>query len=414
MATPKSISTGESQASPLAKRKLMLVAAEASGDALGAGLIRALNAKAPGAFDFVGIGGARMKEQGIESPFDIAQLSILGLVEGLKALPRVKARVRDTVALARREKPDAVVLIDSWGFTLRAAQAIRHAMPDVPLIKYVGPQVWAARPGRAKTLASAVDLLIALHPMDPPFFEAQGLKTVVVGNPALHIDMSNADPARWRRAQGLQPDTPVLLVLPGSRPAEIRHMMPVFGDVMTRLHKERPDLVFAMPLADTVRSQVLDALKAIPVPVRVIEGETDKFSAMKAATLALACSGTVSTELALAGCPMVIAYKLEPLTFFIYRRISTLKHATMFNIMVDKRIAPEFIQDEATATNLIKAITERLDNPALRARQVAEQYAALDVMGRGEAPTADRAAAALLEFLEHHAKKRTPLSGQEP
>ena len=399
MATPDQKITGDAQVNKLVKRKLMLVAAEASGDALGAGLIRALNSQAPGAFDFVGIGGARMKEQGIESPFDIAQLSILGLVEGLKALPRVKARVRDTVAFAEREKPDAVVLIDSWGFTLRAAQAIRKAMPGVPLIKYVAPQVWAARAGRAKTLASAVDFLIALHPMDPPFFEAQGLKTVVVGNPALHVDMSAADPQGWRQAQGLAPDTPMLLVLPGSRPAEIRHMMPVFGEVMTRLHQQRPDMVFVMPLAETVRGQVLEALKAIPVPVRVVDGEVDKFSAMKAATLALACSGTVSTELALAGCPMVIAYKLEPLTFFIYKRISTLKHATMFNIMVDRRIAPEFIQDDATAPNLLKAITERLDDPALRARQVADQYDALDVMGRGQEPPADKAAAALLAFL---------------
>ena len=377
----------------------MLIAAEASGDALGAGLIQALDTQAPGAFTYVGIGGARMRDQGIHSPFDITQLSILGLVEGLKALPRVNARVRDTVALALREKPDAVVLIDSWGFTLRAAQAIRKAMPGVPLIKYVGPQVWAARPGRAKTLAAAVDFLIALHPMDPPFFEAQGLKTVVVGNPALHIDMSAADPDGWRHAQGLAPDTPILLVLPGSRPAEIRHMMPLFGEVMTRLHQQRPDLVFVMPLADTVRGQVLEALKAIPAPVRVIEGDTDKFSAMKAATLALACSGTVSTELALAGCPMVIAYKLEALTFFIYKRISTLKHATMFNIMSDKRIAPEFIQDEASPDNLLKAVTERLDDPALRAQQIADQFTALDVMGRGQTPTAERAATALLAFL---------------
>lgn len=399
MATPESSITGDSQVTPLAKRKLMLVAAEASGDALGAGLIRELNAQAPGAFDFVGIGGARMTEQGIQSPFDITQLSILGLVEGLKALPRVNARVRDTVAFAEREKPYAVVLIDSWGFTLRAAHAIRKAMPGVPLIKYVAPQVWAARAGRAKTLAGAVDFLIALHPMDPPFFEAQGLKTVVVGNPALHVDMSTADPQAWRAAHGLGPDTPVLLVLPGSRPAEIRHMMPVFGEVMTRLHQQRPDLVFVMPLAETVRGQVLDALKDIAAPVRVLDGETEKFSAMKAATLALACSGTVSTELALAGCPMVIAYKLEPLTFFIYKRISTLKHATMFNIMSGKRIAPEFIQNEATAGNLIKAVTERLDDPQLRARQVADQYHALDVMGRGQEPTAQRAARALLEFL---------------
>lgn len=386
---------------PVAKRKLMLVAAEASGDALGAGLMAQLRVQAPQIdWSFFGIGGARMAEQGVKSPFDIAQLSILGLVEGLKALPRVNARVKDTVALALREKPDAVVLIDSWGFTLRAAQAIRKALPGVPLIKYVGPQVWAARPGRAKTLAGSVDFLIALHPMDPPFFEAHGLKTVVVGNPALHTDFGGADPLAFRKSIGLGADTPMLLVLPGSRPAEIKHMMPVFGEVLTRLHKERPDVAFVMPVADTVRVRVEAAVKDIPVPIRLIESEAEKFSAMRAATLALACSGTVSTELALAGCPMVIAYKLEPLTFWIYKRISTLKHATMFNIMADKRIAPEFLQDECSADNLLSAVTERLDDKALRDDQVRQQFEALDLMGRGSPPTAERAAKAVLDFLD--------------
>ena len=386
---------------PLARRKLMLVAAEASGDALGAGLMAQLRVQAPDTdWSFVGIGGARMAEQGVESPFDIAQLSILGLVEGLKALPRVKARVRDTVALAVREKPDAVVLIDSWGFMLRAAVAIRKALPDVPLIKYVGPQVWAARPGRAKTLAGAVDFLIALHPMDPPFFEAHGLETVVVGNPALHTDFGHADPLAFRKSIGLDAAVPMMLVLPGSRPAEIKHMMPVFAEVLTRLHKERPDVTFVMPVADTVRARVLAAVKDIPVPIRLIDNEADKFSAMRAATLALACSGTVSTELALAGCPMVIAYKLEPLTYWIYKRISTLKHATMFNIMADKRIAPEFLQDECTADNLLNALEQRLDDKALREAQVREQFEALDLMGRGSPPTAERAARAVLDFLD--------------
>ncbi len=382
------------------RRKLMLVAAEASGDALGAGLMAHLRMQAPHVdWSFVGVGGARMAEQGVHSPFDIAQLSILGLLEGLKALPRVTARVKDTVALAQRERPDAIVLIDSWGFTLRAAQAIRKVMPDVPLIKYVGPQVWAARPGRAKTLASAVDLLIALHPMDPPFFEAQGLKTVVVGNPALHIDFSHAAPLAFRKSIGLGADDPILLVLPGSRPAEIRNMMPVFGEVLRRLHAARPNLTFVIPVADTVRAHVLEAVAGLPVPIRLVDNDADKYSAMQAATLALACSGTVSTELALAGCPMVIAYKLEPLTYWIYRRISTLKHATMFNIMADKRIAPEFIQDDCTAENLLAAIDERLDDPVLRATQVRDQDAALDIMGRGERPTAERAAKAVLDFL---------------
>ena len=178
--------------------KLMLVAAEASGDMLGAGLMRELQRQSPVPLTFCGVGGKRMAELGIKSPFDISELSILGLIEGLKAYKRVKARVADTVAQALREKPDAVVLIDSWGFTLRVAHGIRAALPDVPLIKYVGPQVWATRPGRARTLAQSVDLLLALHPMDAPYFEKEGLKTVVVGNPALNVDFNTADPEGLR------------------------------------------------------------------------------------------------------------------------------------------------------------------------------------------------------------------------
>ena len=380
--------------------KLMLVAAEASGDALGGGLMAELKRQAPRIeWRFVGVGGARMAEQGVKSPFDIAELSILGLVEGLKALPRVNRRVRDTAALALAEKPDAVILIDSWGFTLRAARAIRKVLPGVPLIKYVGPQVWAARPGRAKTLAKTVDLLIALHPMDPPYFEREGLKTVVVGNPAVHTDMSAADPTGFRAKHDLKPDDPLLIVLPGSRPAEIRHMMPVFSEVLKRLHAGRPDLHFVMPMAETVRAMVLEAVTQISVPITLVEGEAAKFSAMQAATLALACSGTVSTELALAGCPMVIAYTLEPLTWWIYSRISTLKHATMFSIMAEKRIAPEFLQDECTPDNLVKALDKLLDDKALRDQQIAEQFRGLDIMGRGSRLPAELAAKAVLEYL---------------
>ena len=380
--------------------KLMLIAAEASGDALGAGLIAELQKQAPDvAWTFVGVGGARMAEHGVKSPFDIAELSILGMLEGLKALPRVQRRVRETAALAMAERPDAAVLIDSWGFTLRCAHAIRKLMPGVPLVKYVGPQVWATRPGRAKTLAKAVDLLLALHPMDAPYFEREGLKTVVVGNPALNIDFSGADPAGFRKRLGLTADAPILLVLPGSRPAEIRRLMPVFSEVMARIKAERPDITIVMPLAETVRAQVLVALEGQAVKPVIVEGENDKHSAMQAATVALACSGTVSTELALAGCPMVIAYKVEPLTWWIFKNIATIKYVTMFNIAAGRDIAPEFIQPACTVDNLVKALDERLGNKALRDRQIGDQFAALDQMGRGQRPPSEKAAEALLEFL---------------
>ncbi|MFT4077224.1 MAG: lipid-A-disaccharide synthase [Asticcacaulis sp.] len=380
-------------------KRIMVVAAEASGDALGAGLIVELRRQAPeGSLSFCGVGGARMAEQGVVSPFNISELSILGLLEGVKAYGRVMKRVRETAAYAQAEQPDVVILVDSWGFTLRVAHAIRKLMPGVKLIKYVGPQVWAARPGRAKTLAQSVDLLLALHPMDPPFFEAAGLKTVVVGNPALSIDFSDATPAAFRQRIGLG-DAPSLLVLLGSRPAEIKRLSPIFAEVVARLQAARPDLRLVMPVADTVRDLVERRIAEWPVKPLLVYGEADKHSAMQTATLALACSGTVSTELALAGCPMVIAYKVEPLTYWVYKRISTLKHVTMFSIMADKRIAPEFIQDDCTPDNLIKAVEDRLDDTALRDRQVQEQFEALDVMGRGQRPPAEKAAAAVLEFL---------------
>ena len=164
--------------------KIMLVAAEASGDVLGAGLAQALKHRLGADVAFVGVGGPKMKAQGMDSPFDIAELSIFGLVDGLKAYGLVRRRVADTVALAVASRPDAIVLIDSWGFTIRVAKAIRAALPDVKLIKYVGPQVWASRPGRAKVLARTVDHLLALHSFDAPWFEREGLATTVVGRPS--------------------------------------------------------------------------------------------------------------------------------------------------------------------------------------------------------------------------------------
>ncbi|ESQ78139.1 hypothetical protein AEYBE204_14950 [Asticcacaulis sp. YBE204] len=382
----------------------MIVAAEASGDTLGAGLIRELQAQSSMPLAFFGVGGKQMAELGIESPFDIAQLSILGMVEGLKAYKRVKARVADTVALAQREKPDAVILIDSWGFTLRVAHGIRAVMPDVALIKYVGPQVWATRPGRAKTLAQSVDLLLALHPMDAPYFEKEGLQTVVVGNPALNVDFSKADPEDFRARQGLGADDPFVLVLPGSRPSEIRRLMPTFRGTLERLAAEHPALKFVMPVADTVRGLVHEGLAGLTIPVTLIEDEADKLSAMRAATVALACSGTVSTELALAGCPMVIAYKVEPLTFFIFKHISPLNHVTLFNIMAGKTVAPEFIQNDCSVDNLVAAVDARLTDKTLRDTQREEQFAALDLMGRGQPAPAKLAAAAVLDHLNVNPK----------
>jgi lipid-A-disaccharide synthase len=379
---------------------VMLVAAEASGDVLGAKLARVLRDRlGVDKVRFVGIGGAKMAAEGVESPFDIAQLSILGIVESLKAYPRAMARLKDTLALAAREKPDVAVLIDSWGFNIRLAKALRKQDPDLPLVKYVAPQVWAYRASRAKDLAGAVDLLLSIQPMDKPFFDTVDLPSVFVGNSALAHDFSHADPAKLRAAIGAAPGEPILLVLPGSRPSEIQRVMPPFEDAVARLKAERPNLHVVVPAASTVAASVKARVAAWPFRAHVIEDETLKDDAMVAGTVALACSGTVTTELALAGCPMVVGYVTGKITYALLKSMFKPRWVTLFNIAADDTVAPELLQEACTGQALAVEVARRLDDPSLRETQVAAQSAALDRMGRGMPDPSEAAASALLDFL---------------
>ena len=379
----------------------MLVAGEASGDALGGRLAQALKRKLPGrTLRFVGVGGAHMAAEGVQSPFDFGQVTVLGFFEGLLAYPRILARVADTVALAQREKPDIAVLIDSWGFTLRVAQGLKRIMPGLPVVKYVGPQVWASRPGRARTLARCVDHLMSIHVFDAPFFEREGLTTTFVGNPTLHRDFSQADGGRLRAQLGAGKDEPILLVLPGSRPGEIERVAPPFLDAVARLMAERPALRVVLPVAPTVAEAVKALVARRGLNVTLIEDEASKYDAMKAATVALACSGTVTTELALAGCPMVVGYRVGWVTYPIIRVMIRTRYITLFNIAAQAFVAPEFIQDACNGRTLARAIAERLDDPALRARQIAEQSAALEKMGRDGPDPSERAAEVVASLLE--------------
>jgi lipid-A-disaccharide synthase len=377
----------------------MLVAAEASGDDRGAGLARALKRRLGDGVRFVGVGGERMAAEGVDSPFDIADISILGLLEGLLAYPKIVRRADETAALAGREKPDVAILIDSWGFTLRVAQRLRRLDPKLPLIKYVGPQVWATRPGRARTLAATVDHLLSIHAFDAPWFEAEGLPVKFVGNSALSVDFSHADPARLRAQIGAAPDDPVLLVLPGSRPGEIQRVLPPFEDAVNRLKAERPRLQVVVPAAPTVAEVVKARVAGWPHRAHVVEGDTAKLDAMKAATVALACSGTVTTELALAGVPMVVGYRLGPVTHAILKRLIRTKYITLFNIAAQSFVAPELVQDACNGPALAREIARRLDEPELRGAQVEAQYAALDTMGRGGPDPSEAAAEAVLKVV---------------
>ena len=373
--------------------RIFLVAAEASGDALGADLIAALRARDP-QDDLIGIGGPRMAAAGVPSLADISGLAVLGFFDGLKAYSRGKRGVADAVAAVLAAKPDAVVLIDSWGFTLRVALGVRAADPAIKLIKYIGPQVWATRPGRAATLARAVDHLICIHDFEPPFYQPYGLPCTVCGHPALGRHKPG-DASAFRSRHGLG-DARVLLVLPGSRPSEIRRVGPTLWRAADQLKSTRPDLRVAAVAAGSVS----DDVRAQAPAHALIVAEDEKEDAFAASTAALAASGTVTTEVALQGAPLVIGYKLGWLTWAAARAfLFKGKYATLMNVAADEEVAPELIQTRFTAANVVAAAAPLLDDPSGRALQVKRQNAALDAMGRGSRPAAECAADTVLQIL---------------
>jgi lipid-A-disaccharide synthase len=383
----------------------MLVAAEPSGDALGAALASALRARLGNDVRFVGIGGSLMAGQGIESQFDSAPLAVLGVLDALRAYPLVRQRARETGAIAARERPDVAVLIDSWGFNLRVARAIRHQNPDVTIFKYVAPQVWATRPGRARTLAGAVDHLLTIHAFDAPYFEKAGLATTFVGNPVLAADVSAADPERFRHEIGAEAGDPVLVIAPGSRSGEVKRLLGPFADAVSRLRAGRPSLKVAVLAADAVSEEVTGGVKAWG-PVEVVHGEARRQSAMAAATAALACSGTVTTELAMLNAPMVVAYRLDPLAHPIAKVLIRTPYITLLNVAAGRFVVPELVQTACTGRRLAAALAPLLDDPMVRRRQIAEQADALEIMRGGVTHPSMAAADAVIASLGSKAQDR--------
>lgn len=378
-------------------RRIFIVAAESSGDALGADLIDALRVRAPDVV-LAGIGGAAMASRGIESAIDIQGLAVLGLIDGLKAYPRVIRLADATTDAVVAFAPDTVVLIDSWGFTLRVAQRLRARLPGLKLVKYVGPQVWATRPSRAKTLAATVDHLICIHEFETPFYAPYNLPCTVCGHPALgRYREGDGEGFRARHELG---DAPVLLVLPGSRGSELRRTGPHLFAAAARLHARIVHLRVVTVASRAIAAGVRELAERQSFPVLVVEEEAHKEDVFAAATAALAVSGTVTTEVGLQGTPVVVGYRLGWVTWalarlFLYRA----PFMTLMNVAAHREIAPEFIQTRCTAANLAAATAPLFSDPAANARQVSAQNDALASMGKGGRSAADIAAEAVLGIL---------------
>jgi lipid-A-disaccharide synthase len=377
---------------------VLITALEASGDALGADLMRELKRREAGV-RFVGVGGPQMSAEGLSSAFEIGELSVVGLLDGLMAYRRADRRAAEIAALAAREAADIAVLIDSWGFSYLLARRLQRALPDLPLVKYVAPQAWATRPGRAKALAKSFDRLLSIIAFEVPLFEAAGAKVTFVGHPALADDIPAGNADRLRARIGAGPEEPILLVLPGSRNSEVSRLMPPFEGAISRLKAVRPELHIVVAAASTVADQVVARAAGWPFRSHLIQDAEGRRDAMAAADVALACSGTVTTELAVAGCPMVVAYRLGPATYEIAKRIVRTRFITLINIAADAAIAPELIQAACTGKALARELARRLDDPEYRQAQADAQTQALQKLGGRGPPPAGPAADAIMEML---------------
>jgi lipid-A-disaccharide synthase len=381
-----------------APARIFIVAAEPSGDALASDLIDALQALEPGV-EIAGVGGAEMARRGVMSPFDISELSVFGVFDGLKIINLVHQRAEETAAAAKAFGADAVVLIDSWGFMLRAAWKLEDKLPEVPRVKYVAPQVFAARRGRAKVAAEHFTHLLAIHPFDAPFFEPHGLPVSFVGNPVLERDLSGDGPA-LRARLGIAEAAPVLLVLFGSRKSELRRLFEPFADAVRRLKADRPELQIITALSPAIENEARAMIAQSPAfeGVHIIPS-ADRRDAFAAADVALACSGTVTVELSRVGVPTVTAYKLGWLYYSLAKLfLMKAKYISLTNIAADEELIPEYVQMACTGDRLADAVAAFVDDPKLRRQRSAQLRAVTDEMA-GEAGSPSRAAAkAVLEI----------------
>jgi len=385
---------------------IYLIAGEPSGDLLGGRLMAGLKQRTEGAVRFAGIGGEAMREEGLTSLFAMAELSVMGLVEVLPRIPNILRRVAQTLADIERLRPDAVVTIDSWGFTGRVQKGLKARLPTIPRIHYVAPMVWAWKPDRTKKLAAVLDLLLTLLPFEPEWFIKDGLRSLHVGHPVLESGADGGDGAGFRARHGIAPDAPVLVLLPGSRHSETGRLLPIFAAAIARLAARQPGLTLVVPTVEAVAAEIRAAVAGWPLPVIVVEGRQQRIDAFAAGTVALAASGTVALELALAGLPTVITYRVSALTAFVATRLLGLKvkYATLVNMVMDAPVMPEFLQEACRPDDLARAVAGLLNDPVARQAQIDASAEGLIRLGRfGPSPSLRAADAVLATIKERKA-----------
>ncbi|RAI58959.1 lipid-A-disaccharide synthase [Roseicella frigidaeris] len=378
-----------------------LLAGEASGDLLGGRLMAALRRRRPD-IAFAGVGGERMAEQGLQSLFPMRELSLMGLLEVVPRLRGIARRLDETEADILARRPAVLVTIDAPSFTLRVAARVRPR--GIPVVHYVAPQVWAWRPGRVRKIASRVDRILALLPFEAPFFEAAGIPVSFVGHPVLESGAETGDATRFRAAHGLGPEDRPVLVMPGSRRGEVRRLLGLFGEALQRTAAAVPGLRPVLPLAGPVEAAVREGTAAWPIRPILVRSPAEKHDAYAAVAgsggAGLIKSGTSSLEMAVAGVPHVVAYRVNPVTAAIVRRLIQVPHASLVNLLAEREVVPERLQEACTPSALAGLLNGLLQQPARAAAQRAGFAEVLARLRPPEGLPSEAAAAAVLAQID--------------
>lgn len=385
-----------------------IIAGESSGDRLGAALMKGLKAEHGGTISFVGVGGPLMMDQGLDSIFPMDELSVMGIAEVLPKMRHLLRRIKETANLIENISPTALITIDSPDFCFRVAKRAKTLMPNLQVIHYVAPSVWAWRPKRAAKMARFVNHVLALLPFEPPYMEAEGMSCDFVGHPITAEQQATDAQARAFRAEmGVSSDARLLALLPGSRTSEVTRLGPVFREVVEKLRHDYPDLKVVIPSVAARVELINQIFTGVDVTILDPTGlpskgaEDRKRACYKASDVALAASGTVSLEIAAAETPMVIAYDMHWFTAFIKRRMVRVSTATLVNLLTDTNAVPEFLLEECTADNIYRSVKNLLDNADARMAQLAVSAKAMETLGRGDAASGNRAAKSVLKFINN-------------
>lgn len=348
-------------------KKIYIIAGEASGDFLGAQLMRSLR-KSETDIEFLGIGGPLMITQGLTSLFAMNELSIMGVAEVAPKIPQLVKRINETVRDIEAQKPDIIITIDAPDFGFRVQKKIKkRGLINVKQVHYVAPTVWAWRPKRAKKIAKFLDGIICLFPFEPPYFEKEGLKAIAAGHPMMETNIGEAQPLQLG-----DKNTKKLGVFFGSRHGEIKRMAPVLIDAVSIIVKEQPNIELIIPTLAHLKDNIEERLKDTNVPYHLSTEQDDKWSLFKTCDAAIAVSGTVGLELAVANVAHLIAYKTNFLTYHLLKFVLTTKYAHLANIILQKEIVPEFIQNNSTAANIAQKAIELLANGSEAQKQRAQ------------------------------------------